>query len=299
MRQRLLLLTNPNAGISGSTLVGATLARLRAAGAVVELCQPASADALRQAAEDAARQGRFDAAIAAGGDGTIRQVAAGLLGTEMPLALIPVGTGNVLAHEIALDPTPEAVADMLLHGRVIRVSTSRANGAPFLLMASAGLDARVVAKLDQRLKSSVGKVAYAAPILGALAKPLDRLRVEVDGVRCVANWAIIANAAHYAGPFVLTRRTDIAGQGLEAVLFKARTRGELVSQIFSLARGRLSERCTQEGDVEMIPCARVTITAEKPVPTQLDGDLFGVTPLVVEAATDRLQLVVPRHSSLR
>ncbi len=299
MRQRFLLLTNPNAGISGSTLVGATMAKLREAGAQVELCQPASADALRQTAQEAATQGKVDAVIAAGGDGTIRQVAGGLLGTEMPLALIPVGTANVLAHEIDLVSKPAAVADMLLNGRVISINASRANGEPFLLMASAGLDARIVAKLDQRLKSSVGKAAYTAPILGALAKPLDTLRVEVDGARHVANWAIIANAAHYAGPFVLTRRTDIAGKGLEAVLFKARTRTALVSQIFSLARGRLSERCTRDGDVEMIPCARVTITAEKPVPTQLDGDLFGETPLVVEAATDPLQLLVPQHSSLR
>ncbi len=237
--------------------------------------------------------------IAAGGDGTIRQLAAALLGTETPLAVIPVGTGNVLAHEIGMERSVSGILDMLLNGRVIGVSAARANGETFLLMASAGLDARIVSSLNQKLKSRVGRMAYTAPILGALAKPLDRLRVEVDGVRRSASWVIVTNAAHYAGPFVISNRKDITKRGLEAVVFKARTRADLLGQILSLASGNLSERCAVLDDVEMIACSEVTITAEKPVPTQLDGDVFGVTPLVVAAAADCLQLVVPATSSLR
>ena len=62
---------------------------------------------------------RYDAVVAAGGDGTIRQVAAALLDAETPLGIIPVGTGNVLAHEIGLAANAHAVAHMLLNGPTI------------------------------------------------------------------------------------------------------------------------------------------------------------------------------------
>ena len=61
----------------------------------------------------------------------------------------------------------------------------------------------------------------------------------------------------------------------------------LLGQLMSLAAGRLGPRAAQGGDVEMLPCSRVTITAHQPVPTQIDGDVFGTTPLEVDAGTAR------------
>ena len=85
--------------------------------------------AARRAARKAAESGSYDAIVAAGGDGTIRHVAAALIGTEMPLGIIPVGTGNVLAHEIGLAATAGAVAPHAArragcHGRLRRRPTA-------------------------------------------------------------------------------------------------------------------------------------------------------------------------------
>ena len=76
--------------------------------------------AARLAVRKAAESGSYDAIVAAGGDGTIRHAAAALIGTDMPLGIIPVGTGNVLAHEIGLARTPDAIARMLLEGPVAK-----------------------------------------------------------------------------------------------------------------------------------------------------------------------------------
>jgi diacylglycerol kinase (ATP) len=298
MRRRFFLITNPGAGLTGSPLLDAVANILLGAGAELTLTQPRDIDTARRQVREAAASARFDAILAAGGDGTIRQVAACLIGTDAPLGIVPVGTGNVLAHEIGLSPEARAIADTLLGGPVIQAVCARANDEPFLLMAGAGFDGRVIAALDHRLKSHVGKAAYAGPMIGALAHPVDTLTVAVDGREHEASWAVISNVRHYGGNFVMARRTGISERGLQAILFKARNRGELVGQLMALAMGALDERSLRHRDVVMLPCVRARVTAQKPVPTQIDGDAFGSTPLEIEAGAADLRLIVPASASL-
>ena len=293
MRRRFFLIANPAAGVAGAPLVEDVVRALERQGASLTRTIAADIVAVRRAARMAADSGTYDAVIAAGGDGTIRHVAAALIGTDTPLGIIPVGTGNVLAHEIGLAATVGAVAPMLLDGPIVTVACALANAEPFLLMVGAGFDARVLGALDQRLKSRVGKMAYAGPLLGALIRPVDTLSVTVDGHRHAASWVVVANARHYGGRFVLAPRAGIQQRGLEAILFKARNRAVLVGQLMSLASGRLRPHAAQGGGVEMLPCSHVSIAAHEPVPTQMDGDVFGTTPLEVDAGTAEVRLIVP------
>ena len=83
------------------------------------------------------------------------------------------------------------------------MACARANGEPFLLMAGAGFDARILTDLNQRAKSLLGKIAYAGPLIGALFRPLDALDRHRRRPPCQASWAVISNACHYGGGFVL------------------------------------------------------------------------------------------------
>ena len=296
MRRRFHLIFNPGAGVTGAPLLEATVRALQRAGATITRSMPGDFRALHADARAAAVSGDCDAIIAAGGDGTIRQVAAALLDQPIPLGIIPVGTANVLAQEIGLRAAVDAVAPMLLEGPVVNVACARANGEPFLLMAGAGFDARVVGALNQGLKCRLGRAAYAGPLVGAIIHDMDTLALTIDGRRHAASWAVITNARHYGGRFVLTSHTGIQQRGLEAILFKARNRSELLRQLMSLALGRLHAHARKGGDVEMLPCSRVSITSRKPVPTQIDGDLTGATPLDVEAGTEELALIVPANT---
>jgi diacylglycerol kinase family enzyme len=298
MRRRFYLIANPGAGLTGSPLLEAVANALLCAGCELTLTQPGDIDTARRQVREAAASGRYEAVLAAGGDGTVRQVAAALIGSETPLGIVPVGTGNVLAHEIGLAADGGAIAEMLLRGPVIDAVCARANGEPFLLMAGAGFDGRVIAALDHRLKSHVGKAAYAGPMIGALAHPVDTLTVSIDGAAHEASWAVISNVRHYGGNFVMARGTGIRERGLQAILFKAENRAVLLGQLMALAMGQLDARSARHGDVEMLPCLRATVTAQKPVPTQIDGDAFGCTPLQVEAGAADLRLIVPRRPML-
>lgn len=293
MRRRFFLVENPGAGVAGSPLVEDVVRLLAKGGATVTRTRGADIPTDQRAVRRAAESGRYDAIIAAGGDGTIRHAAVALIGTDVALGIIPVGTGNVLAHEIGLARTPTAIAAMLLEGPVAKVACAQANGEPFLLMVGAGFDARVVGALDQRLKSRVGKAAYAGPLIGAIIRPVDTLIVTVDGRRHVATWAVIANARHYGGRFVLAPRTGILERGLEAILFKTRSRAVLFGQLMSLAAGRLEPRAAHGGEIEMLACSRVTVAARRPVPVQIDGDAFGTTPVEVDAGSCEVRLIVP------
>jgi YegS/Rv2252/BmrU family lipid kinase len=295
MRRRFFLIANPGAGVSGAPLVDEVMRALVSRGATVERTTAASLKAATLSAREAAESGRYEAVVAAGGDGTIRHVAAALIGTDTPLGIIPVGTGNVLAHEIGLPATPAAVSSALLDGPVSTVACAEANGETFLLMVGAGFDARVLSSLDQRLKSRVGKMAYAGPLLGALIRSADTLNVTIDGQHRTASWVVIANARHYGGHFVLAPRTGILERGLEAILFKSRSRAVLLGQLMSLAAGRLEPRSVHGGDVEMLRCSRVSVTAHDAIPTQIDGDVLGTTPLEISAGTAELRLIVPER----
>jgi diacylglycerol kinase family enzyme len=124
-------------------------------------------------------------------------------------------------------------------------------------------------------------------------RPVDTLAVTVDGRQHEATWAVIANARHYGGRFVLAPRTGILQRGLEAILFKTRSRALLFSHLMSLATGQLEPRAARGGDVEMLACSRVSLTAHHPVPVQIDGDAAGMTPVEVDAGTREVCLIVP------
>jgi diacylglycerol kinase (ATP) len=298
MRRRFFLVVNTGAGLSRPRLVDEVTAALERTGASVARETLNEFAQIRRLVGAAARSLRYDVVVAAGGDGTIRAAAAGISGTDVPLAIIPCGTANVLAQEIGLKATPELVCQMLRSGPQRTIACARANDEPFLLMAGAGFDARVVGGLNHALKARIGKAAYTGPVLGALLRPLDTLSITIDNRSFEASWVVIANARHYAGRFVLAPRTGIHQRGLEAVLFTARNRAVLLGQLLSLLRGRLDARAGRHGDVAMYPCSHVKISAPGPVPVQIDGDPFGVTPLDAQAGTDAIHLIVPA-STLR
>lgn len=244
------------------------------------------------------QSGNLDAVIAAGGDGTARLAAKAVAGTSVALGFIPLGTGNVLAHEIGLPGTAPELMQMFLHGAATPIETATANGELFLLMAGIGFDGRIIASLNQRWKQQAGKLAYVPPVLGVLRAGADRLIVDADGVRHEASWVVIANACCYGGAFRMAPRTHIRRPGLQAVLFHSPLRLRRVAQVLALARGQLEAMAARpRGDVEMLSVDRVTITSATPVPAQIDGDPFGTTPVTIERRGPIVSLIVPEHGA--
>ena len=156
-------------------------------------------------------------------------------------------------------------------------------------MAGAGFDARVLARLDTRWKRRLGKLAYVWPVLRELARTPVVFNAVIDGEHHRCSWLIIAKAARYGGPFLLTRRQSLEKAGFHAVIINARTRFALMGVIMAIALGR-AER---HRDVRIIPCQRATIPWQPGIPIQLDGEMSGEAPLEIESTALPVHLIYP------
>ena len=285
-RRRFLLVHNAIAGVKGRTLVDEVTAELERRGASVTRCAPGEA-AMRDTVKQST--GNYDAIIAAGGDGTVRALAAALSGVAMPIALIPMGTGNVLASEVGLPKRASQLAEVIVNGRVQPIVGARANGQSFYLMAGAGFDGAAVSGLNTPWKRRVGKLAYAGPGLRVLTSKPPLLNVVIDGLPYSANWVVFANGQRYGGPFTITRQADLRAPGLHAVLITAKTRLALMSKLMRLGITSLD----RARGVKVIPCERASVRSTQPIAVQVDGDPFGTTPLDIEAGGSGFNFIVP------
>jgi diacylglycerol kinase (ATP) len=267
------------------------VARLEDAGAQVSVQTAPGASATSLLVEKAARARLYDAIAAAGGDGTIRAVAMGLRGSSTPLGIVPVGTGNVMAHEIGLRRRASAVARCLLHGEEAPLSPAAANGEPFFLMAGVGFDARAVAALDPAVKRRWGRLAYFWPVARALFRPLPHLDAEIDGECISASWVVVTKAHRYGGSFVLSPDSSILDGKLHAACSHARSRLGLARDLMAIARGDVMGA----PHLTITPCNRAFIGASNPEPVEVDGELFGATPLEVVADPQSLLIILPQE----
>ncbi len=288
MRRSFLLIRNATAGRTGRPLVDQVISELRRAGASVVEDGGAEPSGM-PIPPDYAKQ--FDAAIAAGGDGTMRAAAIRLMETDLPLGIIPQGTGNVLAHEIQLPKSPKALAHVLMSGPARKIDGARINGEPFFLMAGIGFDAELVKRLDYASKRTFGKAAYTRPVLKVLmGMALPVLNVEIDGVKKTASWVIAANGERYGGWFRLTGKAGLGKDGLAFVLVKSQTRASLLSALAALPLGRFD----RHRDVEIIEGRRASVTCDRSVSVQADGDLLAVTtPVEIEWGGPTVSLILP------
>ncbi len=225
--------------------------------------------------------------IAAGGDGTIRALAA-VAGT-LPVGIVPCGTGNVLACEIGLPlKNAAAIADVLLTGRAETITGGLANGEPFYLMAGAGFDGEIVSRLSTPLKRRIGKAAYAPPVVRALTMRAPRLSISIDGTPYEARWAIATNGRLYGGAFVLAPDANLLERGFDVVMMKGGF-GMTLAQLVSLGIGRLAKA----PGVKIVRGHEVVIASDRPCASQVDGDPFQPLPLRITSRGPNFRLLVP------
>lgn len=293
MRSRFALVYNSTAGAAMPRLLGGVIARLRQSRSEVFQVPARNVIEAAERVTDLANRGACDAVIAAGGDGTFRAVATGAAGTELPVGLIPLGTGNVLANEIGLARRVSAVTDVLLNGELIDARGGLVNGEPFFLMLSAGFDARVVSKLNYRTKRAFGRGAYVYPVMRTLAETPAIFDVELDGRRFDASWAILSFASRYGSLFKLTSEAGFGRDTLMAVVMEAPSRRAIASNVLSLGLGWLARKEKRPKGVHVLPVRSATIGRRTATSFAIDGDIGRMSKAEVRAEGPNVRLIVP------
>jgi len=241
-------------------------------------------------------EGGCDLIIAAGGDGTINEAANGMLRANVPLAILPGGTANVLAREIGLPLHLErAAADIpTLHPCPIAVGTIRGTASgdrAFLCMAGAGLDAEIVYRLDLDLKAAAGKLAYYFAGFGQVLRTIPEFEVVVDGKRFDASFALISRVRNYGGDLEIARGASLLRGDFEVVLF----RGTLSMRYLPYLAGVLLRVAHRMKGCTMLRGRSVTCQdpSGRQVFVQIDGELAGNLPITTEILPGALTLLLP------
>jgi len=251
-------------------------------------------DSLIARVHQAHDNGQLRALVAAGGDGT-----AALLVNRtrpgIPLAVLPLGTENLLSKYLGVTSSTERLARNIARGLTVRLDAGSANGRIFLLMVGCGFDAEVVRRLHRSRRGHIHHLSYARPILQAIYRyEYPDLRIscangdDVARHETTAKWAFVVNLPRYAGGLQIAPQASGADGLLDICTFK---RGSLWNGLRYLGGIVLGEHRSLY-DCYTGRSRKIHIESDEEVPYQLDGDPGGFLPVDIESLPGRLNLIV-------
>lgn len=300
---RISVICNSTAGGRSTALLDQTLAVLSGRVAELTLHPTKYADHATEIARAIAEDGSADHILVAGGDGTVREAARGTLGTSVPIAILPIGTANVLAQELGYyasgQPSAEHIADICLQGTVRQYwpfwVTFGGRDILGLCWLGAGFDAAILRLVNPAYKKRFGRAAFVPAVLRTLVQerktpgiPWIMQGEENQRAEGMAEWLILANISRYAGPFCLTRRTSHNQKGIACLMLNKKGGiARLVEQAMLLVKpldGRAEHQFLKAGSV---------VVGSEDTPLQLDGDYLGCGEARVRIADETVQFSTP------
>ncbi len=290
------LIYNPAAGRHKlAARVPALLEALGASGFAVQALPTSAPGHATLLARERAASGD-EVVFAFGGDGTVREAAAGLLGSSTALGILPGGTTNVLARALRLPLDPLAVARIAGGLRKVPLDVGLCSAAegdrPFLMMVSCGLDAWLLETLDPRLKRTLGRIGIGLQGVAAWWRyGYPEIEVEAGGQRFTASLVAACNIDLYGGSYRIAPAARHDDGRLELVLFHGKTRTSTLAFALALALGRHVTR----KDVRIVPVdGEIRIKLPPGTCAQIDGDAFGgCRELTLSISPEELRVLAP------
>lgn len=303
---RVLLITNPAAARTDARAVLSVRDTLRAAGWRVEVLATAAPGDARRFATEAAQErngggsGGFDLLLSVGGDGTAMQVAAGLIGSRIPMGLVAGGTGNILARNLRLPIDPIRAARAILKGVEYEMDlgqVTRADGEHFFAVcAGAGFDAQIMAATDTMFKRRWKIGAYFYKALATLPQVRSVThRVTVDGTAHTVEAAmvLVANCKELVPRLVQVSPAVRPNDGwFDVMALKADGVWDSVISFAAFLRSRGATDGTGRIWSARGRTIKVEVLGGVERPVQLDGELAGATPFEARLVPGGLRVIV-------
>jgi YegS/Rv2252/BmrU family lipid kinase len=239
-----------------------------------------------------------DIVAAYGGDGTVMEVASGLQGTGIPMAILPGGTGNILSIELGIPQNLQEACTLITRPEKSRLRsvdlgiTNDQTVPAFALRAGVGLEAAMLEGTDRELKERYGIFAYIMGATQALRNikeaqyhlVLDGKAVECSGLTC-----LIANAGYFGVPgLVLDPKVKIDDGLLDVFVLRKMDLAQLFSLAATIVGGNELKDPALHWQVQS-----VSIESDPIQSTQADGEMWGQSPIEIKVKKDALQVLVP------
>lgn len=239
----------------------------------------------------------FDVVIAVGGDGTINQIVQEIACTPVKLAIIPVGTTNVLARELGIPLNAKEALENLPKFEAVDFDLGKVDSYYFFLMAGIGFDARVTKEVDPFVKRWTGLMAFIAAGVKSffMHKGVKMKLIMFDKnnkkkvIRRLIYQLIISNTATYASGFILNENSKFDDGLLEVTCFKDKGLGDIIKGFLSFFVGKHREWA----QLEQYTIKKIKIKSAKPVPLQIDGEPIGYTPASIEVIPKAFKVFKP------
>lgn len=251
-----------------------------------------------QLTEKAIEQGA-EGVVASGGDGTVSAVAGKLIGTGLPLGIIPRGTANAIAAAFGISDNIDNACDTILNGIPRKIDVGSCNGKPLLLLAGVGLEADVIEQANRQLKDKLGTAAY---ILSAFqqVREIEQFSAELETPHRIisfdASGITVANAAPATSVLAQGPSDVVPFDGLlDVTIFAPEGTGSAIAASYNLFQTAMNKRSSKREDIGYFRCSALTIKTDKPQKVVLDGEMIGETPLEVRCIPKGLILMTPKE----
>ncbi|SIO42995.1 lipid kinase, YegS/Rv2252/BmrU family [Singulisphaera sp. GP187] len=300
--QRAFVILNPVAGQGAAAAVRQALAEAfsnsgEGAEAPYTIHETAPGEAIATRVREAAEQEGYDLIVAGGGDGTVSAVANGLVGSETPLGILPLGTANVLARELGI-PIDLKGACQLLAGAhtVTAIDAMKVEDQCYFTQVGVGIDAMMIRDTDRESKRRFGRTAYLwTAFTRLLGFQPRRFLIESDGqsVRSRASQVVVANSGILGQPPFRWGPDIRPDDGrVDVCIVRARSFWNYVTLSWHVVLGQHK----QDANVRYLTAQQhvVIATTKRPLPVQADGEIIGETPVTVTVVPHALHVIVPR-----
>jgi len=271
--KRFKLIANPASGTRRSRHIAAQVVELLGKRGVAFDLEFTAAP--KHAAEIALRSCKdFDAIVAIGGDGTIHEIAGALLDCEIPLGIIPAGSGNDLIKSLGIPNDVRAAVDILLAGRTRVIDAGTINGLCFVNVVGIGFDAAVNHNSHGLRWPASGLLRYVAALITTLGTytPLP-LTVTINGSAMTQDLYLltIGNGTTCGGGFRLTPHAKLDDGLLDVTFVKPISVPRLLWHLPKVFQGTLE---LVEQYASMTKATKLRVESASPVPVHVDGEVY-------------------------
>jgi len=263
--------------------------------------------------------------IAAGGDGTINEVANGLVNSDAALGVLPAGTTNSWALQMgipALNPlllgTQAAkmiaaleervarplpanyyrkvlldAARVLVEGRTVAVDMGEVSGRHFLMWAGIGFDAAIAQSIPLKEKRALGSWAYVLPAIESASRFYGTdAWLNLDGklVKVNTPFIVVSNIQLYGGMMAIGARACVNDGKLDVCIFKG---GGFLAFVEQAAKV-LAHKHLEDPKVEYYQCREIAVESAHPLPVHVDGEPSTRTPVIIHTVPSSLKVIVPK-----
>ena len=238
----------------------------------------------------------FDYLIIVGGDGSFNFAINKIIKYNLEnkiLGFIPSGTANILKYETKIPETADYILNFLTLSKVKKINLVQINESYFFLMAGIGFDAKIVASINTKIKKYLGKIIFFLKGLQHfLFLKNNKIEIEINNEKILADWVLCANSKYYAGPYSITNETNIFEDKIVVFIFKNLTRLNLLYYVWLvLTKGDLaSAKGVIKKDLDKLKI----LSVNNKLLYQTDGENCGYHNLVeIKKSKKSINLLVP------